>query len=106
VLERSASRARLRGTEMAQRRLLSRLVHEETDDGAFDLDAVRRTLGGIDRCRGLRPVQSRPRRGARELGYFVNEFGIGDVMLHVAITADRVAHGRALEVTLGETTAR
>jgi lichenan operon transcriptional antiterminator len=37
--------------------------------------------------------------GLGELGYFVNEFGIGDVMLHIAITADRVAHGRALEVT-------
>ena len=45
TLERSASRARLRGTEMAQRRLLSRLAHDEMDAGSFDLDALRRTLG-------------------------------------------------------------
>ncbi|WP_271171005.1 HTH domain-containing protein, partial [Microbacterium laevaniformans] len=45
TLERSGSRARLKGTEMAQRRLLSRLAHDETDDGAFDLDALRRSLG-------------------------------------------------------------
>ena len=45
TLERSAARARLRGTEMAQRRLLSRLAHDEMDAGSFDLEALRRTLG-------------------------------------------------------------
>ena len=41
TLERSASRARLRGTELAQRRLLSRLAHDEMDAGSFDPDALR-----------------------------------------------------------------
>ncbi|MEH3089469.1 MAG: hypothetical protein PGN24_07730, partial [Microbacterium arborescens] len=64
-LERTASRARLRGTEMAQRRLLSRLAHEETDDGSFDLDSLRRTLG--ERSVGavaFGPLQGRARRRA------------------------------------------
>lgn len=101
VLERTASRARLRGTEMAQRRLLSTLVHEETDEGAFDLTAVRRTLGeGSIGAAAFGPFKADLVAGLGELGYFVNEFGIGDVMLHIAITADRVAHGRALEMTL------
>ncbi|WP_448236515.1 BglG family transcription antiterminator [Microbacterium paulum] len=101
VLERTASRARLRGTEMAQRRLLSTLVHEETDEGAFDLAAVRRTLGeGSIGPDAFGPFKADLVAGLGTLGYFVNEFGIGDVMLHVAITADRVAHGRALEVTV------
>ena len=101
VLERTASRARLRGTEMAQRRLLSTLVHEETDEGAYDLEAVRRTLGeGSIGPAAFGPFKADLVTGLGELGYFVNEFGIGDVMLHVAITADRVAHARALDATL------
>ena len=104
VLERSASRARLRGPEMAQRRVLSHLVHEETDDVGFDLAAVRRTLGEDSLgAAAFGPFKADLVAGLGELGYFVNEFGIGDVMLHIAITADRVAHGRALEVT-SETT--
>ncbi|MBN9213815.1 MAG: transcriptional antiterminator [Microbacterium sp. SCN 70-200] len=99
VLERTAARARLRGTEMAQRRLLSTLVHDETDEGAFDLAAVRRTLGeGSIGAEAFGPFKSDLVAGLGALGYFVNEFGIGDVMLHIAITADRVAHGRALDV--------
>lgn len=102
VLERTAARARLRGTEMSQRRLLSTLVHDETDAGAFDLEAARRTLGeGSIGAAAFGPFKAELVAGLGELGYFVNEFGIGDVMVHIAITADRVAHGRALEVTFG-----
>lgn len=106
TLERSGSRARLQGTEMAQRRLLSRLAHDETDDGAFDLDALRRSLGAGSIGEAVfGPFKADLVSGLRELGYFVNEFGIGDVMMHVAITADRVAHDRALETAaLDETT--
>lgn len=101
VLERTAARARLRGTEMAQRRLLSTLVHEETEQGGFDLVAVRRTLGeGSIGADAFGPFKADLVAGLGALGYFVNEFGIGDVMLHIAITADRVAHGRALEATV------
>ncbi len=101
VLERTASRAHLRGTEMAQRRLLSTLVHEESDEGAFDLVAIRRTLGEDSiGAEALGAFKADLVAGLGALGYFVNEFGIGDVMLHIAITADRVAHGRALDVTV------
>ncbi len=97
TLERTASLARLRGTEMAQRRLLSRLAHEETEDGAFDLAALRRTLGeGSIGTAVFGPFKSDLVAGLGDLGYFVNEFGIGDVMMHIAITADRVARDRAL----------
>ncbi|WP_315551399.1 PTS sugar transporter subunit IIA [Microbacterium aurum] len=101
TLERTGARARLRGTEMAQRRLLSRLAHDETDDGAFDLEALRRSLGeGSIGEAVFGPFKAELVSGLGDLGYFVNEFGIGDVMMHIAITADRVAHDRALETTL------
>lgn len=98
TLERAAARARLRGTEMAQRRLLSRLAHEETEDGAFDLEALRRTLGeGSIGARAFGPFKADLVAGLGSLGYFVNEFGIGDVMMHIAIAADRVAGDHALD---------
>ena len=98
VLERTAARARLRGTEMAQRRLLSRLAHDETDDGAFDLEALRRALGEDSiGAAAFGPFKAELVAALTDLGYFVNEFGIGDVMMHVAIAADRVARDHGLD---------
>ncbi|MBW9094570.1 PRD domain-containing protein [Microbacterium jejuense] len=98
TLERSASRARLRGTEGAQRRLLSKLAHDEMDAGSFDLSALRRTLG--ERSVGARafgPFKTELVARLGELGWFVNEFGIADVVMHIAIAADRVAQDRPLD---------
>lgn len=104
TLERSASTARLRGTEMAQRRLLSRLAHDEMDAGSFDLDALRRTLGeGSIGAQAFGPFKAELTAELGALGYFVNEYGIGDVVMHIAIAADRIARDRALERTAGET---
>ena len=98
TLERSASTARLRGTEIAQRRLLSRLAHDEMDAGSFDLAALRRTLGeGSVGARAFGPFKTELVARLGELGWFVNEFGMGDVVMHIAIAADRVSHDRPLE---------
>jgi lichenan operon transcriptional antiterminator len=100
TLERSASLARLRGTEVAQRRLLSKLAHDEMDAGHFDLDALRRTLG--ERSVGARafgPFKAELVAELGALGYFVNEIGIGDVVMHIAIAADRTTRDRALGST-------
>ena len=98
VLERSASVARITGSERGKRRLLSRLVHDETDEGAFDLVALRRALGDESvGARAFGDFKSELVTGLGGLGYFVNEFGIGDVIMHIAIAADRIAAGRALD---------
>jgi lichenan operon transcriptional antiterminator len=98
TLERSASRARLRGTEAAQRRLLSRLAHDEMDAGSFDLAALRRTLGqGSVGAQAFGPFKTDLVARLGELGWYVNEFGIGDVVMHIAIAADRVSRDRPLE---------
>lgn len=100
TLERSASQARLRGTEMAQRRLLSRLAHDEMDAGSFDLAALRRTLGeGSVGAAAFGPFKSDLVAELGALGYFVNELGIADVVMHIAIAADRVSQDRGLEGT-------
>ncbi|KRB36303.1 BglG family transcription antiterminator [Microbacterium sp. Root180] len=98
TLERSASTARLRGTEMAQRRLLSRLAHDEMDAGSFDLAALRRTLGEDSvGAAAFGPFKSDLVAELGSMGYFVNEIGISDVVMHIAIAADRVAQDRGLE---------
>jgi lichenan operon transcriptional antiterminator len=98
TLERSASRARLRGTEVAQRRLLSRLAHDEMDAGSFDLAALRRTLGEDSAgAEAFGPFKAELVTRLGGLGWFVNEFGITDVVMHIAIAADRVAHDRPLD---------
>ncbi|MEV5041811.1 BglG family transcription antiterminator [Microbacterium sp. LMI1x-1-1.1] len=108
TLERSAERVRLSGTEMAQRRLLSRLVHDEMEQGAFDLRALRRALGeSTAETSALGAFKAELVDGLGELGYLVNEFGIGDVMMHIAIAADRVGRGRGLDgEPVGDSAAR
>ena len=106
TLERSASRARLRGTEMAQRRLLSRLAHDEMDAGSFDLEALRRTLGDASvGARAFGPFKTDLVAELGALGYFVNEYGIADVVMHIAIAADRVAQDRGLDGEVGDPSA-
>jgi lichenan operon transcriptional antiterminator len=105
TLERSASRARLRGTELAQRRLLSKLAHDEVDAGAFDLEAMRRTLGEDSvGAAAFGPFKAELAAELGRLGYFVNEYSIADVLMHIAIAADRVDQGRALESVDGRST--
>ncbi|MCR2825935.1 BglG family transcription antiterminator [Microbacterium sp. zg.Y909] len=107
TLERSGYRVSLRGTEAAQRRLLSKLAHDEMDAGSFDLEALRRTLGlrSIG-AQAFGPFKAELVAGLGELGYFVNELGIADVVMHIAIAADRVLRDRGLEEAPEEDPAR
>ncbi|MFB7893097.1 BglG family transcription antiterminator [Microbacterium sp. NPDC056044] len=107
TLERSASRARLRGTEGAQRRLLSRLAHDEMDAGSFDLAALRRTLGeGSVGAQAFGPFKTELVARLGDLGWFVNEFGIADVVMHIAIAADRTSRDRPLDAGAGAAAGR
>ncbi|QAY60582.1 PRD domain-containing protein [Microbacterium protaetiae] len=98
VLARAGSRVRMHGAESAQRRLLSRLVHEEMDAAAFDTHGMRRVLGEGSLSAAVHGAfETALRSGLGTRGYFINELGIADVLMHIAIAADRVAHGRALD---------
>lgn len=100
-LERDRDVIRLQGTEVAQRRLLSRLAHDEMDAGSFDPESIRRALTGTTvAAHAVGPFKTALVRELGELGYFVNELAISDVLLHIAIAADRVSAGRALETPL------
>lgn len=100
VLERVRENVRLRGNEAAQRRLLSRLAHDEMDDASFHPETFRRALSGSAvAASAVGPFKSSLVRELGELGYYVNELAISDVLLHIAIAAERVAAGHTLEST-------
>ena len=106
-LDRAGPRVALRGPESAKRRLISRLAHDEMDDGRFDLEALRRTLGAGQV--GVESLGAFKADLAGELGrggYFVNEYGISDVLMHIGIAVDRVSRHRELEGGRGEASTR
>lgn len=97
-LERDREIVRLQGTEVAQRRLLSRLAHDEMDAGSFHPESIRRALtGSAVAAHAVAPFKTALVRELGALGYYVNELAISDVLLHIAIAADRVSAGRALD---------
>lgn len=98
LLERERETVRLRGNETAQRRLLSRLAHDEMDDASFHPETFRRALSGSAvAAHAVGPFKTALVRELGELGYYVNELAIADVLLHIAIAAERVAAGHALD---------
>ncbi|MBO0981070.1 transcription antiterminator [Microbacterium sp. SD291] len=103
ALERDRELFRLRGPEAAQRRLLSRLAHDEMDAGSFHPESIRRALtGDAFAADAVGPFKAALVRELGALGYYVNELAISDVLLHIAIAADRVAAGHALETVPGD----
>ena len=103
-LERDRETVRLVGTEIAQRRLLSRLAHDEMDAGSFHPESIRRALTGTAvAAHAVAPFKTALVRELGALGYYVNELAISDVLLHIAIAADRVSAGRALETPVAGT---
>ncbi|MDR6866279.1 lichenan operon transcriptional antiterminator [Microbacterium resistens] len=97
-LERDREIVRLRGPEQAQRRLLSRLAHDEIETAGFPVDPFRLALeGSVVEPGAVAPFKADLVAELGRLGYYVNELAISDVLLHIAIAADRVAAGRAID---------
>jgi len=98
TLERDRDVVRLRGAERDQRRLLSTLAHDEMDAADFPVDPFRLALdGGAIPPEAVAAFKDALVAALGGLGYYVNELAIADVLLHIAIAADRVASGRELE---------
>ena len=77
----------LQGSEADRRRLLSRMFRDESARGFVQLEAIQQefaadTLGDFK-------TDLISLLGSQ--GYFVNEFGLNNVLLHLAIALDRVA---------------
>ncbi len=103
TLERSGSILRLRGPEEAQRRLLSRLVHDEMDAGALGTPLLRRSLAAeyVDPD-ALAAFKDDLVGELAAHGFYINEYAITDVLLHVAIAVDRTRRRRVITDAVDE----
>ncbi|WP_051171975.1 BglG family transcription antiterminator [Microbacterium indicum] len=95
--ERAGEVVRLEGSELARRRLVSTIVHDEMSDAGFDpgimsraAESMRIPAGAFDAMHEDL-VEELRREGS------VDELAIADVVLHIAIAAERVRRGYALE---------
>lgn len=103
TLERRNAVVRLVGPEIARRRLISRLFREEMRQSVVDVARIQEAFSS----RGLAGFKADLVARLDARGFFVNEYGINDVLLHMAVALDRVGKDRALpaagESEVGET---
>lgn len=91
-LDRHGAIARLTGPEIARRKLLSRLFRDEMRQGVVDVSRIQEAFAS----EGLAAFKSDLVEMLDARGFFVNEYGINDVLLHMAVALDRVAKDRVL----------
>ena len=89
ALTRSGSRVTLAGSEADHRRLLSRLFRSESAQGFLELESE----FAHD---GLRDFKTDLIAMLDSQGYFVNEYGVNSVLLHITIAVERVGQHREL----------
>ncbi|MGG7509132.1 BglG family transcription antiterminator [Plantibacter sp. YIM 135249] len=94
TLERSGSTVTMTGGETERRRLLSRMFRDETDRGLVELEALQRAFAPAE----FGPFKGELIASLTDRGYYVNEYGVANVLLHIAIAVDRVAKDRPVEV--------
>ncbi|WP_440695159.1 BglG family transcription antiterminator [Clavibacter nebraskensis] len=87
ALRRTGSVVVLEGSERDFRRLLSRMFRDESAQGFLPLESVQREFASDS----LRAFKTDLIRELTERGFFVNEYGVDNVLLHVAIAVDRLA---------------
>ena len=91
-LDRHGPVARLNGPEIARRKLISRLFRDEMRQGVVDVSRIQEAF----KSEGLAAFKSDLVEMLDVRGFFVNEYGINDVLLHMAVALDRVAKDRVL----------
>lgn len=92
TLNRQGSMVALSGSEGDLRRLLSRMFRSESARGFLELENVQREFASED----LAAFKTDLIAMLDSQGYFVNEYGINSVLLHVAIAVDRVSRDKRM----------
>lgn len=92
TLERQGAVVRLAGPEIARRKLISRLFRDEMRQSVVDVARIQEAFSS----QGLAAFKTDLVEMLDARGFFVNEYGINDVLLHMAVALDRVAKDRVL----------
>jgi lichenan operon transcriptional antiterminator len=90
TLSRRGSLVSIAGSELNLRRLLSRMFQDGGAQGFLELESIQREFESAN----LRAFKTDLIGMLDSHGYFVNEYGINNVLLHVAIAVDRTAKER------------
>jgi lichenan operon transcriptional antiterminator len=88
----------LAGSELNRRRLLSRIFRDESAQGFLDLENIQREFSSEN----LSAFKSDLIELLDGNGYFVNEYSINNVLLHVVIAVDRAAKNQPIDAAVGE----
>ncbi|GAA2241143.1 BglG family transcription antiterminator [Herbiconiux moechotypicola] len=93
-LVRRGSVVTLEGSELNRRRLLSRIFRDESAQGFLDLENIQREFSS----KNLAAFKSSLLTMLDGNGYFVNEYSINNVLLHLAIAVDRAAKNQPIDI--------
>jgi lichenan operon transcriptional antiterminator len=96
ALRRRGSIVTLAGGEAEHRKLLSKLFRSESAQGFLELENVQREFGSAD----LGAFKTDLIAMLDSQGYYVNEYGVSSVLLHIAIAVDRVRRDQHLSATV------
>jgi lichenan operon transcriptional antiterminator len=96
-LVRRGSTVSLAGSELNRRRLLSRVFRDEGAQGFLDLENIQREFSS-ENLSGFKSELIAMLDGN---GYFVNEYSIDNVLLHIVIAVDRVGKNLSIDPTEG-----
>jgi lichenan operon transcriptional antiterminator len=93
TLRRTGSVVTLAGTESARRRLLGTLFREESSRNMLELDAIQREFPSerLDEFKTALIAAMEARSAT------INEYGLSNVLLHIAIAVDRVRRHHTLD---------
>lgn len=92
ALRRRGSVVTLAGGEAEHRQLLSKLFRSESAQGFLELENVQREFVSAD----LGAFKTDLIAMLDSQGYYVNEYGVSSVLLHIAIAVDRVSRDQHL----------
>ncbi|WP_199176522.1 transcription antiterminator [Subtercola sp. Z020] len=92
-LHRSGSRVTAQGTEENRRRLVSRMFRAESARGFVEVERIQSEFGSANLTAFKTDLLELLDAG----GYFVNEYGLDSVLLHVAIAVDRTQKDLVLD---------
>ncbi|QJU52416.1 PRD domain-containing protein [Herbiconiux sp. KACC 21604] len=93
TLGRKGASVALTGSELNRRRLLSRIFRDESAQGFLDLETIQRSFAS----KNLAGFKSELIKMLDGNGYFVNEYSLNNVLLHVVIAVDRASKNQHID---------
>ena len=83
------SQLQIRGLEKNKRKLLSSIMYSESKNGFIGYDNMTKTMHSDD----IQFIKSTIMNSFRQFRYFINDYSLENLILHIVITIDRIKNG-------------